>query len=148
MPFTDLTARLGKTYTSDWLVLDQDRIDRFAEVTGDHQFIHTDPERARAETPFGGTIAHGFLTLSCLAGLTDCLPPVPGKRMGINYGFDKLRFLTPVREGERVRAHFTVAEVSERKPGEALVHYDVSVEIEGADKPALAARWLSLTLFD
>jgi len=147
MALADLKDRVGRTYVSDWLTLDQDRIDAFADVTGDHQFIHVDPDRAAAETPFSGTIAHGFLTLSALAGLTDCLPPVPGKRMGINYGFDKLRFLAPVRTGSRIRAHFTVAEVAERKPGEALVHYDVSVEIEGEAKPALAARWLSLTLF-
>lgn len=145
---SDLEARIGETYTSEWLLIDQARINAFAHATDDHQLIHVDPERAKAETPFGGTIAHGFLTLSLLAGLTDAIPDVPGKRMGINYGFDKVRFLAPVKVDRRIRAHFTVAKIEPRGQDQALTHYDVSVEIEGETKPALAARWLTMGVFD
>jgi acyl dehydratase len=131
---------------SDWLLIDQERVNAFADVTLDHQFIHVDPERARA-TPFGGTIAHGFLTLSLLVPL--CLPfiPVPENReLVVNYGFDKIRFVAPVRVGKRIRAVGTLSAVEERKPGQVMLRVDVTVEIEGEDKPALVAEWLSLHL--
>jgi acyl dehydratase len=131
---------------SDWLLIDQQRVNAFADVTLDHQFIHVDPERARA-TPFGGTIAHGFLTLSLLVPL--CLPfiPVPANReLVVNYGFDKIRFVAPVRVGKRIRAVGRLAAVEERKSGQILLRVDVTVEIEGEEKPALVAEWLSLHL--
>jgi acyl dehydratase len=131
---------------SDWLLIDQQRVNAFADVTLDHQFIHVDPERARA-TPFGGTIAHGFLTLSLLVPL--CLPfiPVPANReLVVNYGFDKIRFVAPVRVGKRIRAVGRLAAVEERKSGQILLRVDVTVEIEGEKKPALVAEWLSLHL--
>jgi acyl dehydratase len=120
-------------------------IDRFAEATGDHQFIHVDPERA-AQTPFGGTIAHGFLSLSLmpmLAAKTDT-PRIQGVKMGVNYGGNKVRFLAPVRAGSRVRGRFTLDSVEEKAPGQWLMRHTVTVEIEGEGKPALAAEWLGL----
>ncbi len=144
----ELLARVGERIgTSRWFVIDQSRIDAFADVTEDHQFIHTDPQAA-AETPFGGTIAHGFLTLSMLSAMIyDGVPDLEGAKMGVNYGFDKVRFLSPVKAGARVRAHFTLAEAREGKPGELTTHWDVSVEIEGQDRPALAARWIGRRYF-
>jgi acyl dehydratase len=133
--------RLG---VSDWFLIDQERVNRFADVTVDHQFIHVDPARAQT-TPFGGTIAHGFLTLSLLVPL--CLPFIPepeGRTLLVNYGFDKIRFVAPVRVGKRVRALGTLAEITERKPGNLVMRIDVTVEIENEDKPALVAEWLSL----
>jgi len=129
---------------SDWFTIDQSRVDDFADVTLDHQFIHVDPARARA-TPFGGTIAHGFLTLSLLVHL--CLPFIPepaNRQLVVNYGFDKIRFVAPVRTGKRIRARGVLGAVEERKPGQILLRVDVTVEIEGEDKPALVAEWLSL----
>jgi acyl dehydratase len=141
----ELAAKVGQTLgVSDWFLVDQPRIDAFADVTLDHQFVHVDPQRAKA-TPFGGTIAHGFLTLSLLVHL--CLPfiPEPEKRkLVVNYGFDKVRFSAPVKVGKRIRAVSTLGEVSERKPGNILMRVDVTVEIEGENKPALVAEWLSL----
>lgn len=132
---------------SPWHLIDQSRIDRFAEVTEDHQFIHVDPERAR-KTPFGTTIAHGFLTLSLLSVFAyEVLPSLEGAAMGVNYGFDKLRFLSPVRSGSRVRGRFTLAGATMRTPKELLARTGVTVEIEGEDKPALVADWLGLTVF-
>lgn len=136
--------RIGETHTSDWFILDQKRVDAFADVTLDHQFIHIDPERAAKETPFGGPIAHGFLTLSMLSHFAgQALPPFPDKVIGINYGFDKVRFLTPVRVGSKIRGVFTLNSATERKPGQIQLVQDCTVEIEGAS-PALAAQWLSL----
>ena len=133
--------RLG---VSDWFLIDQERVNRFADVTLDHQFVHVDPVRAK-KTPFGGTIAHGFLTLSLLVPLCiDFIPEPAGRTLLVNYGFDKIRFVAPVRVGKRVRAHGTLTEVSERKPGNLVVKIDVTVEIENEDKPALFAEWLSL----
>jgi acyl dehydratase len=133
---------------SDWALLDQDRINAFADVTFDPYFIHTDPERAKKETPFGSTIAHGFLTLSMLSAMAyDALPDIEGRTMGMNYGFDKIRFISPVRAGSKVRGRFTIAGVT-RKPGQIVVRYGVAVEIEGQDKPALAAEWLTIAFFD
>lgn len=141
------TARIGETVTSDWFTVNQARVNQFADVTLDHQFIHVDPERAAKETPFGGPIAHGFLTLSLLSHFAGAaLPPFPEKVIGINYGFDKVRFLSPVRVGSRVRGKFTLAKAEERKPGQIQLTQDCSVEIEGSDTPALAAQWLSLVV--
>lgn len=133
---------------SSWHLIDQPRIDRFAEVTEDHQFIHVDPERAGRETPFGTTIAHGFLTLSLLSVFAyEVLPSLEGAAMGVNYGFDKLRFLSPVKSGSRVRGRFTLTGATMRSPKELLARTGVTVEIEGEDKPALVADWLGLTVF-
>ena len=129
---------------SDWFLVDQERVNRFADVTLDHQFVHVDPERAKA-TPFGGTIAHGFLTLSLLVPLClDFIPVLANRKLVVNYGFDKVRFVAPVRVGTRIRASSTLAEVTERKPGQVIMRIDVTVEIEREDKPALVAEWLSL----
>ena len=121
-------------------------IDQFADATDDHQFIHVDPERAGRETPFGGTIAHGFLLLSLLSAMTfETLPPLEGAGMGINHGFDKMRFLAPVKSGARIRARFFLADVNARPSGWVQIAYDVTIDIENSLKPALTARWLTLT---
>jgi acyl dehydratase len=141
----ELAALVGKEVgLSDWFIVDQSRVDDFADVTLDHQFIHVDPARARG-TPFGGTIAHGFLTLSLLVHL--CLPFIPepkNRQLVVNYGFDKIRFVAPVRVGKRIRARGTLGAVDERKPNQIVLRMDITVEIEGEDKPALVAEWLSL----
>ena len=141
----ELAERIGTELgVSDWFPIDQQRVNAFADVTLDHQFVHVDPERARA-TPFGGTIAHGLLTLSLIVHL--CLPFVPrlaGTQLLVNYGFDKVRFAAPVKVGSRIRARGRLADVGERKPGHVIVKIDVTVEIEHEDKPALVAEWLSL----
>ena len=134
---------------SSWHVVDQQRIDVFADATEDHQFIHVDAERAKRETPFGGTIAHGFLTLSLLSVFSyEAMPTIAGTVMGVNYGFDKVRFLSPVRAGARVRGRFTLAEANLRKPTELLTRSTITVEIEGEPKPALVADWLGLIYFE
>jgi len=129
---------------SEWFQIDQDRINRFADATLDHQFIHVDPEKAK-HTPFGGTIAHGFLTLSLLpyfqSKMADMIIP-EGLKMGMNYGFDKIRFLAPVSVDSKVRCVATLKEMTEKKPGQFLFNVELSVEIEGEDKPALIADWL------
>ena len=144
----DLRGRVGQEIgVSSWHVVDQDRIDRFAAVTEDRQFIHVDPDRATAETPFGGTIAHGFLTLSLLSAMgQEALPAIKGRRMGINYGLDRVRFLSPVQTGSRVRGRFTLSDISMRSDTQVTLRYQVVVEIEGADKPALAAEWITLAV--
>ncbi|MDF1633808.1 MaoC family dehydratase [Mycoplana sp. MJR14] len=134
---------------SRWFTVDQTMIDRFAEATEDHQFIHTDPVRAAAETPFGGTIAHGFLSLSLLSAMNyDCLPRVIEQTMGINYGFEKVRFMTPVKSGARVRGRFIMADARFRGAGMLMITYDVTVEIENERKPALTANWMTIIQFD
>jgi acyl dehydratase len=136
----------GAPFVSRWLVVDQARIDAFAEVTEDWQFIHTDPKAARA-TPFGGTIAHGFLTVALLSAMAeDALPPLTGVALRVNYGFDRLRFVTPVKVNSRVRGRFALIEASPRGPREWLMRYDTSVEIEGGERPALAALWLAMVV--
>lgn len=131
---------------SPWRVVSQTMIDKFADATDDHQFIHCDPERAALETPFGGTIAHGFLLLSLLSAMTfETLPPLEKGKMGVNHGFEQIRFLAPVKTGSRIRARFLLADVKARPSGWVQVTHDVTVEIEGAKKPALTARWLTLT---
>lgn len=130
---------------SSWHLIDQPRINAFADTTEDHQFIHVDPERARAETAFGTTIAHGFLTMSMMSVMSyEVMPAISGTTMGVNYGFDKLRFISPVRAGKRIRGRFVLAEAKLRKPNELQSRTNVTVEIEGEDKPALIAEWLGL----
>ncbi len=141
----EILAMLGMPLVSGWVVIDQDRISRFADVTNDHQFIHVDPEAAKA-SPFGGTVAHGLLTLSLLPGLAnDVLPVLRGAKMGANYGYNKIRFVAPVRAGKRVRAGFTITAFDEVKPGRWQMVTDVAVEIEGEEKPALTAEWITQT---
>jgi len=132
---------------SPWVEITQEGVNTFAELTRDPQFIHIDPEKA-AKTPFGGTIAHGFFTLSMLsyflqegAGVT-----VEGTSMGINYGFDKLRFLAPVRVSKRIRGRIRLLSAEEAKPNQFRLKYEVTVEIEGEDKPALIAEWLTMAV--
>jgi len=130
--------------TSDWITVDQDRINVFADVTEDHQFIHIN-EAAAKMTPFGGTIAHGFLTLSLLSKFSEGAGLViEGVKMGVNYGFEKVRFINPVPSGAKVRGHFKLKDAVEKKPGQHLLTYEVTVEIEGAEKPALIADWLGM----
>ena len=139
-----LKAKTGEPIgTSEWILVDQAMIDRFAEATDDHQFIHTDPAKA-AMTPFGGTIAHGFLTLSLLSAMMakSDVPTPEGVRMAVNYGANKVRFLTPVRSGSRVRAHFRLIELVEKRSGQLQQTMEATVEIEGQDKPALVAEWI------
>lgn len=144
-PVEDIRARIGEEVgMSGWFELGQDRITAFAEATEDRQFIHID-SNAAAATPFGGTIAHGFLTLSLLSRMAADAMLIPdGVKMVVNYGLDRVRFLAPVRSGKRVRGHFVLAAVEEKAPGQILLRHDVSVEIEGEDKPALSAHWLTL----
>jgi acyl dehydratase len=142
-------AMVGKEIgVSSWHLIDQPRIDTYADVIEDHQFIHVDPERAKKETAFGTTIAHGFLTMSLLSIMSyEVMPVISGTTMGVNYGFDKLRFISPVRSGRRVRGRFVLAEAKLRKPNELQSRTNVTVEIEGEDKPALVAEWLGLIYF-
>lgn len=134
---------------SDWVVIDQARIDAFADVTEDHQFVHVDPERAREATPFGGTIAHGLLSLSMIVRLClDAVPDVEGRQMMLNYGFDRIRFPAPVRSGRRIRARTVLADAEQRKPGQILIRLDVTIEIEDEERPAVVAEWLSLHVTD
>ncbi|MDO9607671.1 MAG: MaoC family dehydratase [Brevundimonas sp.] len=129
---------------SKWFEVSQARIDAFADCTEDRQFIHVDPDAAQA-TPFGGTIAHGFLTLSLASAMSyDAVPPLEGVSMGINYGFDRLRFLAPVRAGSRVRGRFRLLSAEDRGAGRWLLKHEITVEIEGDDKPALIAEWLGM----
>lgn len=133
---------------TDWLEIDQARIDLFAEATGDNQFIHVDPVRAKAETSFGGTIAHGFLTLSLVPSMLTPIRLQPqGLKMALNYGLDRVRFMEPVRTGSRIRARAKVTEVTERNPKQVLIKSEITVEIEGNPKPALVAEALGLYLF-
>lgn len=146
---TDVRGLIGtETGLSDWIVVDQTMIDAFANATDDHQFIHVDPVRA-AESSFGGTIAHGFLTLSLLSTMNfNCLPKVREQTMGINYGFDTVRFIAPVKAGARIRGHFILSEARFRGAGMLMTTYDVSVEIENERKPALTAKWTTIIQFD
>lgn len=141
----EMQTKIGQTVgSSDWVEVTQERINQFAEATGDFQFIHVDEEKAKL-TPFGGTIAHGFLTLSLIPVLragSDC-PRPEGVKMGVNYGGNKVRFLAPVRAGKRVRAHFKLLELDEKRPGQWQETMETTIEIEGEDKPALIAEWIS-----
>src|SRR5947207_2867190 len=141
----EIRARVGQEVgVSSWLMVDQARIDAFAEATDDRQFIHIDPAAA-ATTPFGGTIAHGFLTLSLLSRMGAETMLIPdGLKMAVNYGLDRVRFLAPVKSGVRVRGRFTLDSVEEKAPGQVLLRHTVTIEIEGEEKPALTAIWLGL----
>ena len=139
-----------RTYTgkeigvSEWFALDQDKINGFADLTEDHMFLHVNPEAAKA-TPFGGTIAHGLLTLSMMPVMAyQAVPGVEGTKMGVNYGYDKVRFMAPVKSGKRIRGHFIVKSVDDKGDGRFALNHDVNIEIEGEDKPALAAEWITM----
>lgn len=142
----ELLAGVGhETGISPWRVVTQEMIDTFADATDDHQFIHCDPQQA-ALTPFGGTIAHGFLTLSLLSAMAyETIPSLEGADMGINQGFETLKFVAPVKSGARIRTRFMLAQAKVRPSGWVEVAHDVTIEIEGSKKPALTARWLTLT---
>jgi acyl dehydratase len=141
----DIRAKVGHSLgVSGWIEVGQDRITAFADATDDHQFIHIDPAAA-AQTPFGGTIAHGFLSLSLLSRMAADVMQVPDTaKMAVNYGLDRVRFIAPVRAGKRVRGHFTLDAVDDKAPGQLLLKHTVTVEIEGEERPALTAQWLGL----
>ena len=141
----EIQASVGSEVgVSEWLVVDQGSINAFADATQDHQFIHVDPEAA-ARTPFGGTIAHGFLTLSLLSRMAaDAMLRPDDVKMGVNYGFEKVRFLAPVHSGRRVRGRFLLERFEEKRPGQWQFLHHVTVEIEGEDKPALTADWIGM----
>ncbi len=145
VPVAQLKDYIGKELGySEWLTVDQQRVNQFADCTGDHQFIHIDAEKA-AQTPFGGTIAHGFLSLSLLPMLSGDLMVVPeGTRMGVNYGLDSLRFIQPVRVGSRVRLGLRLIDAYEKNPGQWLLKARAVMEIEGSEKPAYIAETLAL----
>jgi acyl dehydratase len=144
---SDLQSLIGSEVgVSRWFTVDQARIDAFAETTEDRQFIHIDPEAAKA-TPFGGTIAHGFLTLSLASAMSyDAVKPLEGVVMGVNYGFDKLRFLAPVPAGSKVRGRFKLLSAEDKGGGRWLLKHELTVEIEGGEKPALIAEWLGMQM--
>ena len=145
-----LKSKVGENIgQSEWHVIDQRKIDAFADLTEDHNFIHVDPERTRSETPFPTTIAHGFLTLSLLSVLAyEAVPKVEGAIAGVNYGFDEIRFISPVPSGSSVRGKFSLAELSTRPSGHVQLKWNVEVEIEGQERPALIARWISLVMME
>ena len=142
----EVRSKVGQTIgVSDWIEVGQDRINEFADATEDRQFIHTDPIAASSHSPFGGTIAHGFLTLSLLSRMAVDVMHVPDTMtMAVNYGLDRVRFIAPVSAGKRVRGHFTLDAAEEKAPGQLLLKHAVTVEIEGEAKPALTAQWLGL----
>ena len=144
-PLDEIHSKIGQEVgVSSWLAIDQQRIDEFADATEDRQFIHTDLEAA-AQTPFGGTIAHGFLSLSMLSRMAAEGMLVPDSiKMAVNYGLDRVRFIKPVRSGKRIRGRFRLDSVEEKAPGQLLLRHTVTVEIEGEEKPALTAEWLGL----
>ncbi|WP_156679776.1 MaoC family dehydratase [Sphingomonas profundi] len=145
LSIADMQAKTGEEIAvSEWILVDQAMIDAFAETTMDRQFIHIDPVKARM-TPFGGTIAHGFLTLSLLSAMMEQsdMPTPEGVKMAVNYGFNKMRFLTPVPSGSRVRGRFKLAELDEKRPGQLQQTLEATVEIEGGAKPALIAEWIT-----
>jgi len=145
IPVDELASLLGTEIgVTDWFEIDQDRVDLFADATLDHQFIHVDPEAAAA-TPFGGTIAHGFLTLSLLPHLlTDISPEIEGSLYAMNYGTDKVRFIQPVPVGSRIRARNVLSAADEKRPGQWLLKQTVTMEIEGAERPVMVAELLSM----
>lgn len=147
VPKDELVNAIGTKFEpGEWYSIDQGRINAFADCTDDHQFIHVDPEAAKS-TPFGGTIAHGFLTLSLLPKLVEGQGIIPENIvMGLNYGFDKVRFLAPVRSGKRVRANVDVADVTRKDDNRFLIKQNISVEIEGEQTPALVAEWLTMVV--
>lgn len=154
-PIGVITARVGQEIgVSRWFLIDQARVSAFADVTEDWFFIHTDPARAAVETPWGGTIAHGFLTASLLSAMAyEVLSGTEGAARGVNYGFDRLRFVAPVPVGSRVRGRFTLSEAITDKPREVTLKHAVAIEIEGQEiaggaRPALVADWITREFFD
>ncbi|HVY19829.1 MAG TPA: MaoC family dehydratase [Bauldia sp.] len=143
----ELGRRIGEEIgVSEWIELTQLMIDQFADATMDHQFIHVDPERAR-DTPFGRTIAHGFLLLSLLSRMSyEALPQIENTGLSLNYGFNRLRFVAAVRVGERIRGRFVLRDATRRADDQLLLTYDVTVEVDGGSKPALVAEWLTLAI--
>lgn len=145
----DMQAKIGEVIgTSEWLLVDQEMIDKFADATGDHQFIHVNPDMAKM-TPFGGTIAHGFLTLSLIPVLlekSDIEKP-DGLKMAVNYGGNRVRFLKPVRSGKRVRAQFKLVGMEEKRPNQWQQTVEITLEIEGEDKPGYVAEWINQFFF-
>ena len=141
----EIRAKVGQAVgVSSWIEVQQERIDAFADATDDHQFIHVNPAAAAA-AGFGGTIAHGFLSLSLLSRMAADAMLIPDTtRMAVNYGLDRVRFMAPVKAGKRVRGHFTLEGADEKAPGQILLKHQVTVEIEGEEKPALTAQWLGL----
>ncbi|MGD2047590.1 MAG: MaoC family dehydratase [Gemmatimonadota bacterium] len=148
---SELEGQVGKeTFVGDWVEVDQERIDEFADATGDHQWIHVDVERAERESPYEATVAHGFLTLSMLPMLTRAggeQPTYPGVRLSVNYGLNRVRFPAPVRAGSRIRARSTLKEVKEVSGGLQLVRL-VTVDVEGMEKPACVAESVSRLYFE
>ena len=144
----DLASRVGEELgVSDWITIDQPRIDEFAHCTGDHQWIHVDVDRASRESPFGGTVAHGYLTLALLAPTTfEIVMANVQVRQAVNYGLEKVRFLAPLRAGKRVRNHIKIVAVEDKREGRFLVTTENTVEIEGEDKPALVAVALAMMM--
>ena len=144
---SELASLIGQEVgVSKWFEIDQARINAFADTTEDWQFIHVDPEAAK-QTPFGGTIAHGFLTLSLASAMSyDAVKPLDGVVMGVNYGFDKLRFLAPVPAGSKVRGRFRLLSAEDKGGGRWLIKHELTVEIEGGEKPALIAEWLGMQI--
>ena len=143
LTFEDLKEKLGlEVGVSRWFTIDQTRVDKFADLTEDWQYIHVDPDAAK-KTPFNGTIAHGFLTVSLLSAMYyDAVPVIEGSKLGVNYGFDKLRFLSPVKVGSKVRGRFELSDIREVRPFEISTTWRVEVEIEDFEKPALVANWI------
>ncbi len=149
-PVRSMTIDEVRSYTgkeigvSDWFLLDQARINAFADLTDDHMFLHVNPDAAKM-TPFGGTIAHGLLTLSMMPVMAyQAMPGVSGTKMGVNYGYNKVRFMAPVKSGKRIRGKFIVKGVEEQSGGRMQITHDVTIEIEGEPKPALAAEWITM----
>ena len=143
LTFDDLKEKLGlEVGVSKWFTIDQARVDKFADLTEDWQYVHVDPDAAK-KTPFNGTIAHGFLTVSLLSAMYyDAIPVLEGSTLGVNYGFDRLRFLSPVKVGSKVRGRFELSDIREVRPFEISTTWRVEVEIGGFDKPALIAHWI------
>ncbi|MBY5537596.1 MaoC family dehydratase [Rhizobium leguminosarum] len=150
LSLADVPSRIGQELgKSEWITVDQITIDLFADATHDHQFIHVHPERAAVESPFGGTIAHGFLTLSLLSAMNfSGMPRIREQTMGLNYGLDRVRFMSPVRTGSRVRGRFVLSECQFRGASMLVTTYEVTVEIENENRPALTANWITIIQFD
>lgn len=147
---SDVSSLVGQELgTSKWITIDQAMINLFADATHDHQFIHVDPNRTAAESPFGGTIAHGFLTLALLSVMNfSGMPKFREQTMGINYGFDRVRFISPVRTGSRVHGRFVLSDCRLRRASILMTAYNVTVEIENENKPALTANWIAIAQFN
>lgn len=144
----DAAASVGEELgVSDWVLIDQQRVDAFAEATGDHQWIHTDPDRARAESPYGATIAHGLLTLSLIPALSKQCYVVENAKMGINYGLNKVRFIAPVPVGSRVRVRSSLVDVTRIDDEVAHLTVQHTVELDGSSKPAAIAEMIARTVF-